>query len=179
MSNEHPARSGWEIPVFVYESGRHLLIPEEANRVVTGLNRIHRLEIVRGNSDAVIISDDKVTIQLKRAGETAGAANMFYRGEYAANKLTTFLSGQHFIVGHIVRVQPGNPESTTGAGGTIPGVYICAQDNPSASDKPKHPLQAGGETAFWHWMSTWPYETIVCDEEGETPFFVDGQEDPD
>jgi len=177
MSNENRVKGGWTIPVFVYDSMRHLLIPEEANQLVQGHNRIHRLEIVRGNSDAVIISDEKITLQLKRGGENEpGSSANFYRGEYSADKLTTFLSGEDFIVGHIVRVSPSNSESTTGAGGTIPGVYVCAQDNPSSSQKPKHPLQSGGENAYWHWLSTWPYQTVVCDEEGvETDFVVDGQ----
>jgi len=180
MSNENRVKGGWTIPIFVYDSMRHLLIPEEANRLVQGHNRIHKLEIVRGNADAVFISDEKITIQLKRsAADQEGIPLLYYRGEYSADKNTTHLTGQEFIVGHMVRVSLSNAESTTNGGGTLPGVYVCNLDNPTSANKPRHPLQSGGENAYWNWISTWPYQTEVCDEEGNpTDFLVDGQEVP-
>ncbi|MCX7915045.1 MAG: hypothetical protein N3A53_01910 [Verrucomicrobiae bacterium] len=178
MSDGEKVSASFEIAPFQRDSTRHLLVPEEANRLVSGHNRVHRLEIVRGGSDAVFVSDDKITLQLKRSDAGPGATNNFYRGEYHAGKLTTFLSGEDFVVGHIVRVSPTNSYSTNvlGASGALPGVYVCAKDNPGATDYPRHPLQSGGETEYWHWLATWPYQTVVCDDEGEHDFAVDGQE---
>lgn len=170
------------IAPFEHDSDRHLLVPEEANQLVSGHNRMHRLEIVRGESDEVLISDDKVTLQLKRGSDGNGGSNSYYRGEYHAGKLTTFMSGENFEIGHMVRVSPSNAWSVGSIGhatGAMPGVYVCVQSNPGESNIPRHPLQSGGESPYWHWISTWPYQTVVCDDEGEHPFAVDGQELPD
>ena len=68
------------IDSFKYDEPRHLLIPEEANLLVDGHNRIHRMEIVRGQTDQVIISDHKITIQL-RDGAMDEAASSFHGNE--------------------------------------------------------------------------------------------------
>lgn len=65
MSKQQPTQGRWKIKPFDYGENRHLLVPEEANLIVNGLNRIHSMEVVRGNADQVLISDQKITIQLK------------------------------------------------------------------------------------------------------------------
>ncbi len=110
------------------------------------LRALSKLDIKEGTAYRVDISDQNIIITVKRQN-TVGQG-MVFRDDYDATVVD-------YIIGNVVRVSPVNPYSTTLGGETLPGVYICVQP-PSDTDFPKHPLQDGGETAFWKWLSTWP-----------------------
>lgn len=65
MSNVNPVKASRLIDRFKYDSPRHLLIPEEANLLVDGHNRVENMEIKRGQQDRVVISDHKITLELR------------------------------------------------------------------------------------------------------------------
>lgn len=130
-------------------------------------NAFMESKFIKGSSNEVLISDNNVIFKIESSGNSQGSSS--YRGEYEPGGATEFNSGA-FAFGDIVRVSPSNTVATTAtpAGSVIPGVYICIQDAPSDTDLPNHPLSPGGETIFWHWISTYPSVTNSCDGDGNT-----------
>lgn len=146
---------------------------KDINAIIDLCNALLNGEITNGSKNDFLIGDLKILWQIKAA--IAGSGSSSYRGEYEATGATTFGSGA-FSFGDIVRVSPTNSVSRPMGGSVIAGVYICIQAAPSETDLPNHPLSPGGETAFWHWLATWPANRSVCDSDGtSTDNFIDGQ----
>jgi hypothetical protein len=146
---------------------------KDLNPLIAFFNAFINGEIVNGKSNELQIGDLKIIFRIKNATDSGGG-NSSYRGEYEPTGATPLGSGP-FAVGDIVRVSPTNAVATP-AGVTVPGVYVCIADGPGETDFPKHPLSAGGETAFWQWLVTWPSVANVCNGDGSTSeVFVDQQ----
>lgn len=151
--------------------------PKKVNVLMALGNGLLNSKIVFGTGNKVIITENGIVFQVDDSGGSgSGTGNMNYRGEYANDAVPNYLAGD------VVRVSPTNVFSSTQvAGTTVPGVYICIQDNPNPdSDFPVHPLQEGGETLFWNWLATWPSEIIVCNSVSnrEETWLIDGQLKP-
>jgi hypothetical protein len=107
--------------------------------------------------------------QKKTQNDTTTA--MVYTGEFDQLEIDTYTPGD------VTRVSPANDAASTNGGPTVPGVYVCVAQ-PGADDFPRHPLQDGGETAFWNWLSTWPSETEDCVDGTPTTTLTDSQIKP-
>lgn len=152
---------------------------EDVNTLIEFYNAFINGEITRGTANELLIGDRKILWHIKEADATGQSAVSQYRGEYTPDGLFTEFNPGPYVFGDIVRITPGNVNATTGGGDIIPGVYICVQDGPTSSDLPNHPLSDGGETEFWHWLSTYPTIRQMCDDSGVVrTVFVDAQNKP-
>lgn len=151
--------------------------PKRLNVLMALGNGLANSKITFGTTNKVIITENGIIFQISNGSSSGVGGAMNYRGEYENDAVPNYLAGD------VVRVSPDNVFSSTQVGGTtVPGVYICIQDNPNPdSDWPIHPLQLGGETLFWNWLATWPSEIKVCNSEtGMTEtYFIDAQKKPE
>jgi hypothetical protein len=123
-------------------------------------------EIISGNGNELLIGDLKIIWKVKGgAAPSTPSGDSQYRGEYTPDGSFTEFNPGPFVFGDIVRITPTNVNATTEGGTIIPGVYICVKDAPTISDLPIHPM-SGTETTFWHWLSTYPSASVVCNGDG-------------
>lgn len=110
------------IPPFKKGDRRTLLTSAEANELVTAINALRRMEVVRGDSDDVVKSHEKIIIQIKRtSGDgTNTGSGVSYMG--------TWDDATAYEVGSIVRKKTG----------TMQGVYI-AREAAAAGVEPTYP----------------------------------------
>lgn len=139
------------------------------------LDALTNAQVIRGESDGFCLGNNALILTIKKSsGE--GDGSMVYRGEYEPDPSPIY------TVGNVVRVSPSNGFATTTGGLTVPGVYICIKDVADATeDYPQHPLQPGGETLFWNWLSTWPSLIKVCNSDTNSieEWIIDGQKKPE
>lgn len=146
-------------------------------QIVAYLNAIRLGRVVTGQTPNFDLSTNGAVWTVPNSSVTQNGSNTSesYRGEYDPGGSTTFNPGP-FNFGDIVRVTPGNAVATTEGGTVVPGVYVCIQAGATSDDLPNHPLSAGGETAFWQWLATYPSNANVCNNDGSTTaVFVDQQ----
>lgn len=157
-------------------TGKTVFSVKKHNSVIEAVNPLLNMRFVRGATSEVIYGDREVLLQLNPAG-SADSGGMRYRGEY------TNVPDPVYAVGDVVRVTPESVFATTYAdpGPSVPGVYVLIKESPGEEDFPLHPLQAGGETAFWECLATQPSEMEMCDPAtGESvTYLVDAQPKPD
>lgn len=138
------------------------------NELVKWLNLLLGATIKRGGADKVFVSESNIIYQLNKNASAAGGSGMNYRGEW--DEIA-------YVAGDVVRVSPDNAIASTAtpAGDTIPGVYVCMQDT-DETNPPLHPLQTGGENAYWDWLSTYPSEITICVAGEQLTYLIDAQE---
>jgi hypothetical protein len=119
------------------------------------IKTLNALANMRGeNGISITKSDAGYVISTRREAESS-STGMIYQGEFDEDGIDFYNPGD------VVRVSDGNSASSTHGGPTVPGVYVCIAQ-PGEDDYPRHPLQDGGETAFWNWLSTWPSSENGC-----------------
>ena len=144
-----------------------VLSRSKLNELVKWLNLLLGATIKRGGSDRIFVSESNIIYQINKAATGAGGSWMNYRGEW---------DDVAYLEGDVVRVSPSNAISSTQVGGvTIPGVYVCTSAT-DETNKPKHPLQTGGENAYWELLATYPSEITVCVNGAQLTYLIDAQE---
>lgn len=151
---------------------RDVIFGKQAAPLFELFNAIINGSITDGQPSQLLIGENKIIWQIKGSGGNSSSGT--YRGEYDPAGNTQFNPGP-FVFGDEVRVSPTNANAAP-AGTIIPGVYICVQSGPTVTNLPNHPLSPGGETAFWHWLATWPTAATQCNNDGsQSTYFIDEQ----
>lgn len=110
----------------------------------------------RGENGVYIVKSESGWVFSSRKKVSVSSSGMNYTGEYTGIPAD-------YVAGDVTRVSPDNAFATTNdtPGPTLPGVYV-ANSTPAEGEHPIHPMQEGGETGSWDWLSTWPSIETRC-----------------
>lgn len=151
---------------------KNIVGPRAGNIHQSVCNGILNLKIVRGEQDKFEITENNATLTLQRVGDSSGSG-VRYRGEYDANINPPYLAGDMVVV---------SPPNDWAYDPSVPGTYICLQDNPNPeANFPKNPLQPGGLDPFWGHIATYPSIIKVCNDENDQieDWIIDAQKKPE